>query len=196
MSSNLYNKGQNCYKLNIQKILETYNLSDTILKQTKLSENQIKKIKEHYLKVWREKLNCSKKLEFYKICKTEFGPAKYLTDILDPTHKKELCKFRISSHNLMIEKERYMNPKGPRGERFCPSCKTNFVEDELHLFYICPLYNELRTDYFSKLNFTNEALSSSLSVEKILTICAVVNQAILDEYIFKCTRKRKEILNL
>ena len=35
MSNNLYNKGQNCYKLNIQKILETYNLSDTILKQTK-----------------------------------------------------------------------------------------------------------------------------------------------------------------
>ena len=33
MSSNLYNKGQNCYKLNIQNFLETYNLSDTILKQ-------------------------------------------------------------------------------------------------------------------------------------------------------------------
>ena len=89
MSNNRYNTGQNCYKLNIQKILETYNLSDTILKQTKLSENQIKKIKEYYLKVWREKSNCSKKLEFYKICKTEFGPAKYLTDILDPTHKKK-----------------------------------------------------------------------------------------------------------
>ena len=91
MSSNLYNKGQNCYKLNIQKILETYNLSDTILKQTKLSENQIEKIKEQYLKIWREKLNCSKKLEFYKICKTEFGPAKYLTD---PTHKKNCVNLR------------------------------------------------------------------------------------------------------
>ena len=130
------------------------------------------------------------------MCKTEFGPAKYSTDIMDPTHKKELCKFRISNHNLMIEKGRYMNPKAPREERFCPSCKANFVEDELHLFYICPLYSELRTDYFSKLNITNEALSSSTSIEKILTTCTVVNQAVLDEYIFKCNKKRKEMLNL
>ena len=77
-----------------------------------------------------------------------------------------------------------------------PSCEANFIEDELHLFYICPLYNELRADYFSKLNITNEALSSSTSMEKILTICTVVNQALLDEYIFKCNRKRKEMLNL
>ena len=63
----------------------------------------------------------------------------------------------------------------------------------------CPLYSlydELRTDYFSKLNITNEALSSSTSTEKILTICTVVNQAILAEYIFKCNGKRKEMLNL
>ena len=151
-------------------------------------------MKEHYLKVWREKLNCSK--IFYKICKTEFGPAKYLTDIMDPKHKKELCKFRMSNHNLMIEKGRNMSPKVPREERFCPSCKANFVEDELHLFYICPLYNELRTDCFSKLNITKEALSSSTSIEKIVTICTVVNQTLLDEYIFKCNRKRKEMLNL
>ena len=89
-----------------------------------------------------------------------------------------------------------MNPKVPREERFCPSCKANFVQDELYLFYICPLYNELRTDYFSKLNITKEALSSSTSVEKILTICTVVSQALLAEYIFKCSRKRKEMMNL
>ena len=98
---------------------------------------------------------------------------------------------------MMIDRKgKIHEPKSKREERFCPSCKTNFVEDELYLFYICPLCNEQRTDYFSKLNITKEALSSSTSREKILTICAVVNQAILAEYIFKCYRKRKEMLNL
>ena len=115
---------------------------------------------------------------------------------MDPTHKKELCKFRISNHNIMIEKGRYMNLNVPREERFCPSCKANFVEDEFHPFYICPLHDELRTDYFSKLNITKEALSSSTSTEKTLTKCTVVNQALLAEYIFKCNRKRNEMLNL
>jgi hypothetical protein len=46
-----------------------------------------------------------------------------------------LSKFRISSHNVEIEKGRYMNI--PAEQRICRLCKLD-VENEIHFLLECP----------------------------------------------------------
>ena len=54
-----------------------------------------------------------------------------------------LSKFRLSSHTLAIEQGRYRRIE--RENRVCSFC--NLVEDEYHFILVCPLYNDLRSQY-------------------------------------------------
>ena len=42
----------------------------------------------------------------------------------------------------MIETQRYTRPYIPREDRVCSLC--NKIEDEVHVFYDCPLYHSIR----------------------------------------------------
>ena len=61
--------------------------------------------------------------------------------------KKNITKLITSSHNLMIEKGRYLNLN--REERLCPFCPNRIIEDEIHFLFICLLYKHLRNDFFT-----------------------------------------------
>ena len=63
-----------------------------------------------------------------------------------------MTKFRLSNHELMIEKGRHM--KIEVCERKCPFCRC--VEDETHFLIICPNYTLLRDDL---LNSVREKLN-------------------------------------
>jgi hypothetical protein len=52
-----------------------------------------------------------------------------------------LTKFRISAHNLNIEKGRYIGTKDE--DRICNLCKNN-IEDEVHFLITCPLLEKFR----------------------------------------------------
>ena len=54
-----------------------------------------------------------------------------------------ITKWRLSSHNLHVERGRYTSPKTPREERTCKVCPTS-VEDEVHVLFYCPLYKIVR----------------------------------------------------
>lgn len=82
------------------------------------------------------------KLRKYALIKVERGFETYLTDIRNIHIRNSVTKFRLSNHNLMIEKGRHK--KIHREHRFCPFCP-NMVEDEFHLLFFCPLYRHLRT---------------------------------------------------
>ena len=59
-----------------------------------------------------------------------------------------LSKFRLSSHDLNIEKGRYQNI--PRENRICGKCNRNEIEDEYHFTLICPYYRDLRNTYIHR----------------------------------------------
>ena len=66
--------------------------------------------------------------------------------------RKNLCKFRISAHNLRIETGRYEKERNESGQyikldrsrRACQLCNSGSVEDEFHFLFKCPLYNKER----------------------------------------------------
>ena len=56
-----------------------------------------------------------------------------------------LTRWRLSNHNLAIETGRYTRPYTERRDRVCTMCNT--VEDEGHVIYLCPRYDDLRAQH-------------------------------------------------
>jgi len=70
----------------------------------------------------------------------------------------EVARFRMGSHSLNIETDRYGRGYIPRSARLCRCCESGEREDELH-FLTCPLYEHLRHDFnfrFSELDIFGE----------------------------------------
>ena len=90
------------------------------------------------------------KLRTYSLLKTNIGIEKYLTsDInINTNDRIALTKFRISNHDLMIEKGRHRNLD--KWERFCPFCPT-LIENEIHFLLYCKTFRCLREELFTKI---------------------------------------------
>ncbi|KAA6424585.1 MAG: hypothetical protein FRX49_05794 [Trebouxia sp. A1-2] len=58
-----------------------------------------------------------------------------------------LIKFRLGSHWLRIETDRWLPVKPPKDQRICRHCDMNAVEDEQHFLFHCPLYNNIREQH-------------------------------------------------
>ena len=72
----------------------------------------------------------------------------YLDFIYEKKFKTAFTKFRLSSHDLAIERGRYENI--PRDERICKNCNLNMVENEFHFLLVCPKYRDLRRKYLKR----------------------------------------------
>ena len=88
------------------------------------------------------------KLRTYNKFKKGIGREKYL-DIEDvpQSNRKLFCAFRISCHDLEIERGRYSTPPKPPDERICKICQLQ-PETEEHFVIFCPHYREIRLELF------------------------------------------------
>ena len=80
------------------------------------------------------------------------GRELYLSEIKNKKIRTQLTKLRISDHNLMIERERYMGLH--KNLRYCSFCQGT-VEDELHFLLNCPTYKYLRKPVMDSLSIEN-----------------------------------------
>ena len=81
------------------------------------------------------------KLRTYALVKTEAGLEDYLESVRNVSVRTQFTKFRISDHNLEIEKGRHRGLSAD--QRFCPFCEYE-VENEIHFLLECPIYKGLR----------------------------------------------------
>ena len=100
-----------------------------------------------YVAKWKTNIETPSRLEFYSSLHDEYVFQPYLHCSV----RKVRCaftRFRISAHNLRIERDRWHHKANPipRDERVCRGCDGNKVEDELHIF-TCPRYETLRRRY-------------------------------------------------
>ena len=87
------------------------------------------------------------KLRFYAIFKKNIGLEKYLLEIMNPSVRTYVTKFRLSNHRLMIEVGRHQNT--PKENRFCPFCPGE-IENEMHMLFECNVYKYLRTKFIQQ----------------------------------------------
>ena len=119
-------------------------------------------IKRHFINRWTSYL-CNTEgciLKMYASCKCDFNTESYLEVISVPKYRIALCKLISSSHNLEIERGRYVRPKKILDERVCMLCKV--VDDEIQAAALTK-HNDC---LFTK-NFLLFTLSSPFSVTKI-----------------------------
>ena len=117
----------------------------TLNSRSRCSTTITEVLRKEFVKKWSTSKNQSPKLEFYNAIKTKFEPEKYLSIITNSSHRKSLTRYRISCHNLYVERGRYENPLIPREDiRWCLLCffdrglKT--IENEEHVLTNCPFY--------------------------------------------------------
>lgn len=106
-----------------------------------------KAYKENYDRFWGEELKKSPKALSYVKTKNTVCFEKYLNVVKNRKHKVALTRFRLSNHELQIEKGRHMRPPIERSNRVCFCCKEE-LEDESHFLIKCPLYSENRSNLF------------------------------------------------
>ena len=83
----------------------------------------------------------------------------YLDILKNQKQRKIYSKFRLSSHDLEIERGRYGSKSTPVNKRICNLCSDGKVEDEFHFLIECPFYMHERNSLFEYifLHFANVA---------------------------------------
>ena len=66
---------------------------------------------------------------------------------INDSYRSRITRWQLSCHKLYIEIGRYKKPMIPRCERVCSVCLV--CEDEEHVFFICPAYQIIRSNYNS-----------------------------------------------
>ena len=96
-------------------------------------------------------------LRTYRVIKTKIGIEGYLAahPKINTQDRIALTKFRLSNHDLMIEKGRYF--KVEKAERFCPFCPKT-IETELHFLIHCNTFACLRRELFSTIRKKSNTL--------------------------------------
>ena len=56
-------------------------------------------------------------------------------------------KFRLGSHRLRIETDRWLPVIPPQDQSICRHCDTTAVEDEQHFLFDCPPYKGIREQH-------------------------------------------------
>ena len=118
-----------------------------------------KRIRDQFAQHWYSQINNFSKLHYNAQYKSEFKV------IENEKFRKTLTAFRVSAHNLEIERGRYRDEN--RELRLCNLCNLKQVESEYHFLLICPFYAALRQSYLgctpwpSMLKFINTMDCSS-----------------------------------
>ena len=121
------------------------------------------------------------KLRTYRKFKTNIAEEKYLTYVKSFDLRKNICRLRISSHNLPIETGRHRRPeKIPANLRFCTDCNLNLIGDEYHIIMICKKFHREREDYFDKINSTYIGFNNLETDEKFKIIMEMENERVVD----------------
>ena len=58
-----------------------------------------------------------------------------------------LIEFRLGSHRLRVETDRWLPLKPPTGQRICRHCDMNAVENEQHFLFHCALFTGIRQQH-------------------------------------------------
>ena len=140
--------------------LEWYDNITNVIKQFSVGKSDSKftsvrcfsNFRELFIHHWNICLTDSPKLDYYRTIKTSFCYESYL-NLRNYDYRTSLTKFRISAHNLFIERGRYLKcPQLAREGRHCLFCrltKNEFVvESEEHALNFCPLYSK----FISRIN--------------------------------------------
>ena len=143
-AENCYIYNGNNWAYNIKPNLDQISMSNIWENQLNITidYNRIKqRILDIYQQTWYSSINNSPRLRFYSLFKHSFNFESYLDIIKDKKFRTSLTQFRVSSHDLEIEKGRQRNVC--IWERICKNCNSRNIESEYHFLPHLGAHGEL-----------------------------------------------------
>ena len=108
-------------------------------------------LEDKYIRGWTCQINNRNEnpiLRNYAKFKSKFITEPYLTSLRVKRYQMNIARFRVSSHQLAIEKGRHQLPVIPPHERLCHYCTKGKVDDELHFLLQCDFNERDRRSFF------------------------------------------------
>jgi hypothetical protein len=177
MLKELTNFGFKVWTSNVKEILEEYNMDNfynlnmfTVEQETMCIRMLKERVYERYIAICMKMSSKATGLRSYVKFKYDYGFEQYLLKIRDFKPRKIMSKFRLSSHNLQIEKGRHSYPKVLVDRRLCLKCNSGQIEDEFHVLVQCQFYENERCILFSQLN-KNKCNIMSIASDEDKFIC-------------------------
>ena len=133
-SSDVYNIFQDLGMLNVYRDLSTINIATAKIK-----------LHESCRQNWKVEILNVPKLRTYCIFKSTFETEPFVYRIHDRRKRSLLSQFRCGILPLKVETGRYLQI--PPEDRICEFCDGNCIEDEMHLFFDCDFYSDLRFEF-------------------------------------------------
>jgi len=127
------------------------------------------------------------KLRTYRTFKSLYGTELYVKRCLSRGQRSALAQFRCGTAPIRLETGRFENL--PVEDRTCPLCQ-NGVESETHVLLYCPIYTDIRSEYFNTCRQYMDGFTDMNDVQKTAFILSNENVVI---YSAKACQK---ILNL
>ena len=138
---------------------------------------------------WHQEVLNKPKLRTYVTFKSELHVEDYLYYVTNRRSRSLLGQFRMGILPLYVETGRFNNT--PLERRLCTCCSLNEIEDEYHFLMICPKYDNLRHNLFSKITDINlNVLSERDKFAKILKFY----QKYLANYIVEAFEIRQKLV--
>ena len=128
----------------LDQIWESQNVGDTN-KFMLLFKESIVRI---FTQQWRKDIESSSKLRTYALVRKYFCVEPYILHTRGSHLITLMAIYRMSSHDLNIERGRYNNPITPVNQRICTRCELNEIDDEIHLLLHCSAMNNKRKILF------------------------------------------------
>ena len=145
MTDNMYfsRKSRKCQQIAIVKVMvDKLNGSEMLSYYEELwGENGIREIKEQEQRI----LTSQNSLCKYYVELGLVDKCNIYSSMLSDYHRTIISRWRLSNHKLNIETGRYTKPKTKREDRVCTLW--NVLEDEYHVIYDCPRYDQPRHTY-------------------------------------------------
>ena len=132
------------------------------------------------------------KLRTYKHLKLQIGFEEYVNQIPNEKERISMTKFRLSNHQLMIEKGRYSNLD--KEQRFCPFCPDS-IEDEKHFLTECKAYKNERRIFYTDIEKDYRPFILKNGSEKMIFLLSNKNMIKkTSRFIYECTQLRADML--
>ena len=165
---------------------------------SKLKQLFSDKIAELYFMTQFKKVGHGSKLRTYTKFKNDYKLENYVNISDVPLMWRKLfCAFRISCHELEIERGRYIRPRKPPEERICHLCLQD-VETESHFMIYCNAYTHIRNKFFQdviKLDNQFVNVENHKKFEYLMTTDNVTVVKKVMEFLYLATKLRKKKLS-
>jgi hypothetical protein len=203
MLKNMDSNGYVNWSTNVKEVLSEYGLQDIWYKecipkceiQSCISNFKIC-VYKRFTNNWYNEVQNFTSMRTYIQFKTELCMESYLLNITDYKVRKMLSKFRLSSHNLEIERGRHCKPKILEVNRLCKLCNNGKIENEQHMVTECVFYGDLRKTLFNNLQkHAPDVLQGNIFCN-ILSCKNARAQFCFGKYLIKGFKKRESALSL